>query len=188
MRFTDNRLIAPVVGMLALAAYWPIARIVENNFQAEVLRIAQATVMTVMFALFVMALRRAFGSNVPDSARRFYLGLTLWSCAAGNGALLRLLWRMAGGGAELDWMLTSDSASFLIWMEIVGGFFMISGPAARATLPIDAPDGPGPDGISWLRIGITVALCVVATYVVTIARFGTEHLHTALALLRAWIP
>lgn len=188
MRFTDNRLIAPVVGALALLAYWPIALIIENNFQAEVLRVAQATVMTVMFVLFVLALRRAFSARVPDSARRFYLGLTLWSSAAGSGALWRLLWRMAGGGAELDWMLSNESASFLLWMEIVGAFFMISGPAVRATLPAGAPEGSDPDGISWPRLGVTAALCAGATYAVTVARFGTEHLHVLLETLRSWIP
>lgn len=184
MRSVVNRYTAPIIAAVALGGYWLVAPWVEDNFQAEWLRAAQATVMTVAFVTFVLAFNRAFAKDVPDSARRFYLGLTLWASAADGGTLWRLFWRMAGGGPELNWMLMNDGASFLLWMEIVGVFFMLSGPAVKSSTKPGALPFMDNENISWRRVLLTLGLCLTATYLVVVLRVGSEHIRDMLDYLR----
>ncbi|TXN33872.1 hypothetical protein [Methylobacterium sp. WL19] len=182
MRATLNRFIAPIVAFALLALYWPVAVVVEDNFQAEVLRAMQGTALTVIFVAFVLKFRRAFAPEVPDSARRFYLGLILWSCAAAGGALWRLLWRMGGGGPELAWMITNDAIIFQSWVETVGIFFMLSGPAIPAGKLGDM-EPQYPEDISWKRIIIAATICFTAAYLVVVLRIGSDQIRALLAYL-----
>lgn len=184
MRQFIIRFRAPLVALLALAIYWPPAIATEDNFQSEWLRAMHATALTIAFLFFGAALHRAFRATVPESARRFYLGVILWATAAGGGTVWRLLWRMAGGGDELDWMLSNDFAAFLLWMEIVGLFFILSGPAVPTKGAVALGDGQPTDGISWRRVALSLVLCVGVAYVVVVERVGGEHVHTLLDWLK----
>lgn len=178
MRQLIVRYRAPLVALFALAIYWPPAIVTEDNFQSEWLRAMQATTLTVAFLFFGAALHRAFKLSVPESARRFYLGLILWASAADGGALWRLLWRMAGGGDELDWMLSNDLAAFLLWMEIVGLFFILSGPTVPSKGEVSLGNGQPADSISWRRVILAATLCFGVAYVVVVERVGGDHVHS----------
>jgi hypothetical protein len=181
-----SRASAPAAAALALGAYWAVTPFIDPNIQTETLRGVQAVVMTVNSMVFIFAFHRAFAAGVPNSVRRFYLGLILWASAADGGAVWRLLWHMAGRGPDLDWMLTAPASSFLIWAEIVGVFLIISGPNARSAETVKVPNPPG-DHINWQRISITAALCVAVSYVVVFARVEADQLHAFLATIRRWI-
>lgn len=185
-RALDSRFISPVVGLIALAAYWPAARVVDDTLRAELLRVIQATTLAVLFFLFVRSLRTAFRLDIADGTRRFYLGLTLWALAASNGGLIRALYYMAGGGAELNWMLTSDGASFLLWMEIVGGLFVLSGPAVKGDGERDAQTGRG--SISWSRVALTLVLCAATTCAALVLGHDSCNLRSALTAVQVWMP
>ncbi len=141
--------------------------------------------MVVIFTNFAVKLRRAFGRDdeVPDSARRFYLGLLLWSGAASLGAWWRLIWRMAGAGPELNWMLTSDASTFLLWVEIVGVFLMLSGPAIPGDKLGDMRP-PWPEDISWRRIVMAAAFCGIVAYALVVLRWGVVPAKMLVAYLR----
>jgi hypothetical protein len=181
-----SRASAPAAAALALGAYWSVAPFVDTNTQTETLRVIQAVAMTVNSVIFILAFRRAFAPGIPNSVRRFYLGLVLWASAADGGALWRLLWRMAGMGPELNWMLTNRAVTFLLWIEIVGVFLVISGPAVRSG-PRDGSLPPAPDHINWRRISFTAALCFAVSYVVVFVRVGADQLHAFLGALKRWI-
>jgi hypothetical protein len=174
-----SRASAPAAAALALGAYWVATPYINDNTQNEMLRATQAVVMTVNCAIFIGAFWRAFLAGVPNSVRRFYLGLILWASAADGGAVWRLLWRKAGMGPELNWMLTNDAVAFLLWVEIVGVFLMISGPNVQGKA--------NTDHINWWRLGITTALCVAVTYVVVFSHFGSEQTHAVLDVVKGWI-
>lgn len=171
-----GRWIAPAVAVFLLLIYWPIAALIDNDTQAELLRAAQGTIMFLVFTAFAVKLRHAYAPDVPDSARRFFLGLILWSLGAAYGADWRLAWRLLGGGPELDWMLHSDAALFQIWVEIVGIFFMLSGPPIVSRKHGD-PKLATVEDISWSRLAFAAFLCVSVSYTVVIERVGIHHLH-----------
>jgi hypothetical protein len=178
-----NRLIALVVAVFLLLLYIPAANHIPDGFHAELLRATQGTAMFVIFVAFVVKFRRAFSRDVPDSARRFYLGLILWSAAASIGGLWRLAWRQMGGGADYAWMLSGGLSSFLIWAEIVGIFFMLSGPAIPGDKLGDM-DVTEPEDISWKRLFLAAGLCAVATYLLVVQRIGVEQIKAFLDWLR----
>jgi hypothetical protein len=181
-----SRVSAPAAAAVALGAFWVVAPFVPTTTQVEALRAGQAVAMTVNSLIFILALNSAFAPGVPNSVRRFYLGLILWASAASGGAMWRLLWSMAGRGPDLDWMLTAPASNFLLWVEIVGVFLIISGPAVRSA-PGTTGAPPRPDHINWVRISITAALCVAVSYVVVFARVGADQLHAFVAAVRRWI-
>ena len=185
-RVFNSRFVAPVVGLAILAVYWPVAWSMDDTMQVELLRVTQATILAVLFTLFVRSLGRAFRPDVTDGTRRFYLGLTLWAAAASTGGLFRGVYYMAGGGPDLAWMLTSDGASFLLWMEIVGGLFVLSGPAVRGgNTPKEQPET---SGISWARVALTLALCAATTCAALVLGHNSCSLRSALTTVETWMP
>lgn len=183
LRAKLNRMIAPLVAVILLLLYVPFALRTEAVIQAEALRSVQSVAMLIIFIAFVAKFRRVFSREVPDSARRFYLGLILWSSAAAAGAIWRLMWRIGGGGDNLDWMITNSYISFPLWMEIVGIFFMLSGPAIPGHKLGDMTPGD-PEDISWRRLIIAAALCAGITYMVVVERIGTCVVRDILARLQ----
>ncbi|MBX9933012.1 MAG: hypothetical protein K2Y56_15975 [Methylobacterium sp.] len=95
------------------------------------LRAGQAATLTAV-SIFLVALRSAFAPGEKPSTRQFFLGAVLLVMGNSGGAIWRSLWRM-GGEEDLDRMLTNDVSGHPIWMQIEGGFLMISGPAAAAS-------------------------------------------------------
>jgi hypothetical protein len=178
-----HRLIAPLVAFLLLLAYLPFGILAENSFKSEVLRSLQGNSMAVIFGMFVIKMHRAYNRDVPDSARRFYLGLILWSFAAAMGGVWFLLWYMSGGGPNYRWMLINGALPFLLWMEVVGIFFMLSGPAIPGDKLGDMTPS-FPQDISWKRIILAATFCGGMTYLVVVQRVGASHIRAFLELLR----
>lgn len=174
---------APAVAAALLIVYWPIAYLIEDGFQAELLRAVQGTAMFLIFLGFLLKFRQAYEDDIPDSARRFYLGLILWSLGAAYGADWRLLWRLFGGGPDVDWMLTQDFVQFQIWVEIVGIFFMLSGPTSPSTKFGDT-EATTPRDISWSRICMSATACAGVAWLFVVERVGVEPLRKIVDLLK----
>lgn len=149
------------VAMLALAAYWAVAPRVEDNIQTEWVRSFHIVALCVAGLLLLSRLIRLFGPDVPGSSRRFFIGLVLFISGAAEGGIWRLLWRMAGRGDNVDWMLTNDFAGFLLWIEVVGLYMMLSG--------IPVIDG-GAERANWRRLALTGVLCLAAAWIVVSLR------------------
>lgn len=184
MRSRVRRIAGPALALVGLLAYWVVAPWVADNRQQEFLRAAEAAILTCAAFVFVLTLRRAFKSDVKTSAQRFFLGLTLLLLGSDVGSQWRLLWRFVGGGPDVSWMLTNDFAGFLLWMQIVGVFLMISGPA----IPVYGPDGGLEDEkLAWRRMLTTGAVCLVVSYLVVIHRPGADKLHDMLNVVEPYL-
>lgn len=184
MRSRVRRIAGPALALLALLGYWAVAPWISDNRQQEWLRAAEAAILTCAAVVFVLALRRAFSSDVKTSAQRFFLGLTLLLLGSDVGSQWRLLWRFVGGGPDVSWMLTNDFVGFLLWMQIVGVFLMISGPA----IPVYGPDGGLEDEkLAWRRMLTTGVVCVVVSYLVVIHRPGANRLHNMLNVVGPYL-
>lgn len=141
------------VTLLALAGYWAVAPLMDDGPQTEWLRSFQFVLFTAGVFVFATTLRKMFRGDVPSSAQRFLLGLILFLIGADAGSTWRLLWRLGGSTHELDWMITNDFAGFMIWMEIVGVFLMISGPS------VDSEPNK-PERINWRRMAWVTVTCL----------------------------
>lgn len=149
------------VAIGALVAYWLIAPRMEDNLQTEWVRSFHIVALCVAGVILLSRLFRLFGPDVPPSSRRFFIGLVLFISGAAQGGIWRLLWRMAGRDDSVDWMLTNDFAGFLLWIEVVGLYMMLSG--------IPVIDG-GADRANWKRLALTGALCLAAAWIVVSVR------------------
>lgn len=184
MRSRLRRIAGPSLAVLGLASYWVAAPWIGDNRQQEFLRAGEAAILTCAFFVFVTSLRRAFEFDVKTSAQRFFLGLILLITGAEGGAVWRLMWRMAGGTQDLAWMLTNDFVGFLLWMQIVGLFLMISGPA----VPVyDAKGLVEDERLPWRRLAVTSLACGVVVWVVVVLRPGVDRIHSVIDAVEPYV-
>lgn len=164
---------------LALAGYWIVAPFIGDNTQIEWLRAFQVGAFTAGAIFFVGSFLRLFNKGVPPSAQRFLLGIIVFFSGADGGASVRLLWRLAGGGEELDWMLTNDTVGFFLWAEVVGVVLMISAPTVSDS---------GGGHVSWRRLVLTGALCLAVGYATVVLRPDMQGLLNGLRAVIAPEP
>jgi hypothetical protein len=186
MRSRLRRVAGPLVALAALGAFWLVAPGVEKNRLQEYLRAAEAAVLTCAFAVFVTALVRAFDSHVKTGAQRFFMGLILLFAGMDGGSLWRLMWRMGGGATDLElaWMLTNTFTGFMLWMQIVGVFLMVSGPA----VPVYDDKGVLEDEhVPWRRLLTTGAVCVTVMWLVVVVRPGASRINDVIEAIEPYV-